>query len=168
MMDLGATVCMRAQPRCDRCPLAGDCRALALGLQNELPSPRPRKALPVRRTRMLIAVNGEGAVLLERRAPTGIWGGLWSFPELAGNESAQEWIEMRLGCRAGTPEEWPALRHSFTHFHLDILPLLVRVAVVAGSVMERPGFVWYKEGTPVALGLASPVRSLIAQLDGTR
>src|SRR4029077_15864311 len=82
MMDLGATVCTRARPVCERCPLASDCRAFELGRQSELPAPRPRKQLPVRRTRMLIAVNDEGAVLLEQRAPSGVWGGLWSFPEL--------------------------------------------------------------------------------------
>src|SRR4030095_13199145 len=113
MMDLGATVCTRSRPGCDRCPLADECSARALWRQHELPAPRPRRSLPVRCTRMLIAVNAERAVLLERRAVTGVWGGLWSFPELAGEESAQQWIERRLGCRAGVPEEWPVLRHTF-------------------------------------------------------
>jgi A/G-specific adenine glycosylase len=166
MMDLGATVCTRSRPGCDRCPLADECSARALGRQHELPAPRPRRSLPVRCTRMLIAVNAERAVLLERRAVTGVWGGLWSFPELAGEESAQQWIERRLGCRAGVPEEWPVLRHTFTHFHLDIVPLLARVAAAPAAVMERPGLVWYKKDAPVALGLATPVRALIARLDG--
>jgi A/G-specific adenine glycosylase len=168
MMDLGATVCTRSRPACDRCPLGDDCVARAVGRQHELPTPRPRKSLPVRRARMLIAINADGAVLLERRAPAGIWGGLWSFPELGGDEGAEAWIERRLGCRAGAAEEWPALRHSFTHFHLDIVPIVAHVGGGTSRVMEHPGFVWYKEDAPVALGLASPVRSLITQLDGRR
>jgi A/G-specific adenine glycosylase len=168
MMDLGATVCMRTRPGCERCPLADGCSARVLGRQHELPAPRPRKSLPVKRTRMLIAINAEGAVLLERRAVTGVWGGLWGFPELADGERAEDWMERRLGCRGGSPQEWPVFRHTFTHFHLDIVPLIARVAAGAVCVMEGQGHVWYKEGAQVALGLASPVRALIARLDGKR
>jgi A/G-specific adenine glycosylase len=168
MMDLGATVCTRVRPACEHCPLDVDCRARALGRERELPAPRPRKKLSVRRTRMLIAVNDEGAVLLEQRAPTGVWGGLWSFPELQDEETAEEWLRRRLGCRGGDPLEWPVLRHTFTHFHLDIVPLLARVPAAPAGVMEPPGFVWYKDDASLALGLATPVRSLIAQLDGTK
>jgi len=168
MMDLGATVCVRVRPSCERCPLEADCRARLLGRERELPAPRPRKQLPVRRARMLIAVNDEGAVLLEQRAPAGVWGGLWSFPELQEEETAAEWLQRRLGCRGGDPLEWPVLRHTFTHFHLDIVPLLARVPAAPASVMEQPGFVWYKDDARLALGLATPVRSLIAQLDGTK
>jgi A/G-specific adenine glycosylase len=114
---------------------------------------------------MLIAVNDDGAVLLERRAPAGIWGGLWSFPEL-GEESADAWIARRLGCRAAEPDVWPVLRHTFTHFHLDIVPLHTRVGADGCRVMEGPGLVWYKERAAPALGLAAPVRSLMARLHG--
>jgi A/G-specific adenine glycosylase len=168
MMDLGATVCTRGRPACARCPLAADCRALALGRERELPAPRPRKPLPVRRTRMLIAVNDEGAVLLAQRAPAGLWGGLWSFPELEDEDSVAGWLQRKLGCGGDDSIEWPVLRHTFTHFHLDIVPLLARVPAVPAGVMEQPGFVWYKNDTPLALGLAAPVRSLIARLDGTK
>jgi A/G-specific adenine glycosylase len=166
MMDLGATVCTRARPACERCPLAEGCVALREDRRDALPSPRPRQVLPVRRARMLIAVNDDGAVLLERRAPTGVWGGLWSLPEL-GEETAGAWIARRLGCRADEPREWPVLRHTFTHFHLDIVPLHARVGAEAAGVMESPGLVWYKERESRALGLAAPVRSLLAKLPGT-
>ena len=122
MMDLGATVCTRTRPACQRCPLAEGCHARAVARQHELPAPRPRRRLPVRSARMLIAVSSEGAVLLEQRSPTGVWGGLWSFPELDGEERAEEWLRRRLGCDARTLETWPSLRHTFTHFHLDIVP----------------------------------------------
>jgi A/G-specific adenine glycosylase len=164
MMDLGATVCTRGRPACERCPVSADCRAHALGRERELPAPRPRKALPVRSTRMLIAVTEEGAVLLEQRPPSGVWGGLWSFPELGEREGAEEWLHRRLGCGVRSLQPWPSLRHTFTHFHLDIQPLLARVAAAPSAVMEGSRLVWYNEEAPAMLGLAAPVRTLISRL----
>jgi A/G-specific adenine glycosylase len=116
---------------------------------------------------MLIAIDGEGAVLLEQRAASGVWGGLWSFPELAGAEHAAEWIARRLGCAARAVEEWPSLRHSFTHFHLDIVPVLARLAAQPARVMEGARFLWYKEPGPAQVGLAAPVRELLARVERT-
>jgi A/G-specific adenine glycosylase len=81
MMDLGATVCTPRRPRCEMCPLAEGCAARQQGRVAELPASKPRRDLPVRTTRMLLLRTMDGEVLLERRPPAGIWGGLWSFPE---------------------------------------------------------------------------------------
>jgi A/G-specific adenine glycosylase len=67
------------QPRCEDCPLNGDCLALAEGREAELPQRKPRKSTPLRHTVFVIVRDPRGRVLLERRPPAGIWGGLWSF-----------------------------------------------------------------------------------------
>ena len=74
LMDLGATVCTRANPRCDACPVAADCVARSDDSIGKFPAPRPRKLLPQRRTQMLVLLHAN-EVLLEKRASTGLWGG---------------------------------------------------------------------------------------------
>ena len=81
-MDLGATVCTRTRPACLLCPLEKGCEAHMLGLETRYPIPKPRKAIPQKRTLMPMLANGDGAILLYRRPSTGLWGGLWSLPEL--------------------------------------------------------------------------------------
>ena len=91
IMDLGATVCKRGKPNCSVCPVANDCRALALGLEKQLPHAKPKKILPVKDTCMLAITNENADVLMQRRPNHGIWGGLWSLPEFANEESALAW-----------------------------------------------------------------------------
>ena len=93
IMDLGATVCARRRPACTLCPLNQDCGAARSGRQHLLPAPRPRRVRPVRKARCLVVESSSGGVLLQRRPPQGIWGGLWSFPELDETEGAAQWCE---------------------------------------------------------------------------
>ena len=161
IMDLGATLCTRAKPACDRCPLQSLCLARARGLQSQLPTPRPTaRERRLERTHMLMAVDDEGSVLLARRPVRGLWGGLYSLPEFTGPEAAAAWATERLGIADPVVEELPMLRHSFTHFDLEIIPLRVRVHAPASSVAEE-GYVWYNSRAPAKLGLAAPVAALI-------
>ncbi len=162
VMDLGATICVRRQPRCQSCPLEPGCEARRRGRQAELPEPRPQKLRPVRNTRMLLAVR-EQAVLLERRPTRGIWGGLWSFPELDTHTSAADWVREKLGC-AGIADEWPVFRHSFTHYHLDITPIRVMLREQPSLVMDGSRWVWYNTGSPERIGLAAPVSRILEAL----
>ncbi|MFP5507171.1 MAG: A/G-specific adenine glycosylase [Gammaproteobacteria bacterium] len=165
MMDLGATVCTRARPRCGECPLADSCAAQAAGNPRDYPGAKPRRATPVRATHMLLVRNGTGEVLLQQRPPQGIWGGLWSFPEVAAADEVGGWCERVLGRRAGRVQAWPALRHTFSHFHLDITPWLVDLGDNrAGAVMEGPPTVWYNTRTSDPRGLAAPVLRLLERL----
>lgn len=129
LMDLGATLCGRSRPRCGDCPLAGTCVARRDGRQAELPSSKPRPAMPERSATFILVSNGHG-VLVERRPPTGIWGGLLVPPE--GDPAT---ILPALGLAGAACEPLPEFRHSFTHFRLTIRPLLCRVApgLVAGE-----------------------------------
>ncbi|CAN5216996.1 A/G-specific adenine glycosylase [soil metagenome] len=164
LMDLGATVCTRGRPRCDACPLEAVCTAHAAGCETDYPSPRPRRRRPVRRTRVVLAVDGEGAVLLERRAAQGIWGGLWALPEIGDDGDASAWCATRFGSAPDAVEEWPPVRVVFTHFELDIRPALVRVAAAPAQVLEPDRWVWYNTTTPATLGLPAPVARLIARI----
>src|SRR5215469_9611766 len=122
IMDLGATLCTRTQPRCGDCPVSADCRAHARKRETRFPSPRPRQALPVKQTRMLL-VRQADTVLLERRPPAGLWGGLWGFPEIAADADPRHWCRARFGAAPEAVRPRPRLRHTFSHFHLDIEPV---------------------------------------------
>ncbi len=165
MMDLGATVCVRRRPLCAACPLAQTCVARAAGTQESLPTPRPRRTRPSRRTCMLVAIRGGQFVLLERRPPQGIWGGLWGLPEFATPDAAVEWSTRELRSDVGSRATLAPLDHAFTHFDLRIEP--IRIECTAESrVMEPERYVWYNAAAPQALGLPAPVKSLIDSVFG--
>ena len=164
IMDLGATVCTRSRPQCAGCPVATGCIACAEGRQGELPTPRPKKTLPEREVVMLMALNPAGEVLMIRRPPSGIWGGLWAFPEFETEAAALTWAEAQVGSRNGVPQPWELLSHTFSHFRLHITPLLLRVENPAKGVMEADGQVWYNTSLSPPGGLATPVKRLIERL----
>lgn len=163
MMDLGALVCTRTQPGCLLCPLSDDCRASAAGAETDYPESRPARALPVRETRMLLLEAEQGGVLLERRPPTGIWGGLWSLPEIDPDRDTAAHCRDVLGVRVSEPESWPRFRHTFSHYHLEIEPVRTRVLGDAGAAMTGAERVWYKNDSRLDGGLAAPVRRLLDQ-----
>jgi A/G-specific adenine glycosylase len=163
IMDLGATLCRRSKPACAQCPVAPGCAAQRQGRQADFPGPRPRRARPLRHARMLLLLDPEGAVLLERRPPHGIWGGLWCPPEL-GEASAAEWAERALGATIERGEPLPKVRHGFSHFELEIEPVPARLAGKTPAVMEPGRWVWYNARSPARLGLAAVVGRLITAL----
>ncbi len=161
VMDLGATVCTRTKPACGRCPLESLCVAPARGIEDSLPGPRPRRgARRVERTHMLLAVRDDASVLLERRPAAGLWGGLWGLPQFADTAGAAGWSRKHLRLRSARFRAGETVRHSFTHFDLDIVPLELRVPG-PGVVMDGEGYVWYNSRAPAKLGLAAPVAALI-------
>lgn len=167
IMDLGATLCRRARPACDACPVARGCVARRLGRQADFPGPRPKRARPLRHTRMLLLADTEGAVLLERRPPHGIWGGLWCPPEL-GEETAAAWTGRVLGVAPESTRALAPVRHGFTHFELEIEPWSARVAAAPPALMEPGRWVWYNARSPARVGLAAVVSRLIAALADSR
>lgn len=159
MMDLGATLCTRSKPSCLLCPLQQGCEARALNLTDRLPSPRPKKVLPVKQTLMLLIRNEEGEILLQQRPPSGIWGGLWSLPEVADLRDAPATLGITLDDAATQVLE--PLRHTFSHYHLDITPARVALKDPTNSVMEGPPALWYNVDQPANIGLAAPVKRLL-------
>lgn len=159
MMDLGATLCTRSKPSCLLCPLERSCEAHLLGLEIRYPVPKPRRAIPQRRTLMPMLANREGAILLYRRPSSGLWGGLWSLPELDDLADIQHLVAQHA-LQQGATEPLPGLVHTFSHFQLAIEPWLVHVDQTAGHVAEAD-WLWYNLATPPRLGLAAPVKKLL-------
>jgi len=164
MMDLGATLCTRSKPACGICPLNDDCLALREGSPARYPGKKPPKVLPVKTAQMLIIRDTDGHVLLEKRPPTGIWASLWIFPQLETGADALMHCRDRLHLDAELVEHWQDYRHTFSHYHFDIAPLVLRVARPAAQVMEAGRFLWYNLDEPAAVGLAAPVLKLLGKL----
>lgn len=161
LMDLGATVCVRGQPACARCPMAEHCVARREGRQGSLPTARPRKAVPERRACFVLALDGE-RVWLERRPPKGIWGGLLVPPE--GEPDA---VLARLGLQALSAEAWPPFVHVFTHFRLTLEPVLCAVSPAAG-VGEGAGGQWLPLAKAGEAGVPAPIAKLLTQVASAR
>ena len=159
MMDLGATLCTRSRPSCLLCPLRDGCKAHLLGRETAFPEPKPRKALPQKRTLMPILANRDGAILLYRRPSSGLWGGLWSLPELD-DLAALDPLAERHALQLEDRRELPGLTHTFSHFQLAIEPWLIRVKTAPDAVAEAD-WLWYNLATPPRLGLAAPVKTLL-------
>jgi len=154
IMDLGATLCRRRAPDCRACPVASDCKAFQRNLQHELPTPRPTRELPERASQYLIARDGSARVLLVRRPPSGIWGGLWCLPEVGDVDFE-------------TLEALPAphgIRHVFTHFALHMSFEHARVGEASANVSEAPGCAWFTLEQALVAGLPQPVRKVLQTL----
>jgi A/G-specific adenine glycosylase len=163
LMDLGATLCVRGKPDCVRCPFASDCVANVDGRQRELPGARPKKVVPTRKTWMLVLKDGD-SILLEKRPPTGIWGGLWSLPEAA-DEAALALVAQSLGGDEKLHRLAP-FSHTFTHFKLDIEPRLGE-ARDGPRDMRNAETVWAPLARIDAYGVPAPVRKLLDALTGS-
>jgi A/G-specific adenine glycosylase len=162
MMDLGATLCTRSKPSCLLCPLQPQCGAFTQGKTDKLPAPRPKKVIPVKQTLMLMIRNDAGEVLLYQRPPSGLWGGLWSFPQVQDLRDSHG--ETGLKIDADNAEALAPLRHTFSHFHLDITPVLARLKSPTECVMEGSPLLWYNLEQPQSVGLAAPVKKLLQKL----
>ncbi len=163
IMDIGATLCVRSKPKCAVCPVAIDCVALAQGRVSEYPGKKPKKEKPVKSAFLLLVQAPNGDILLEQRPPTGIWGGLWCLPEQPTSIDLDEYVDQQFGKVRGM-EEWPQWRHTFSHYHLDIQPVLVKLDKRPRQIMEANKVIWYNVRKPATVGLAAPVRVLLERL----
>ncbi|TCT21544.1 A/G-specific adenine glycosylase [Thiobaca trueperi] len=168
MMDLGATLCTRSRPDCDRCPVAVSCLARAQGRQRDLPASRPRQSLPERSCLMLLAINPAGEILLERRPPSGIWGGLWSLPETTADTEPGVWCLARLGVAPLGVEMFAPRRHTFSHFSLTIQVAQVRLDGFPVGIADRDDQRWLNPSGLQALGLPAPVKAILDSLNAAR
>jgi A/G-specific adenine glycosylase len=160
LMDLGATLCTRSRPQCAACPVHGDCVAFQRGWVGALPAPRPRKRLPHKRTLMLVLTRA-GEVLLEKRPPSGIWGGMWCLPEAVRKADVAALCLKRFGAHVLEAEELPTIAHGFTHFKLDIRPLRLRVSALAPQASE-PGMMWLPLEEARGAAIPAPVRRILS------
>lgn len=162
IMDLGATICTRSKPLCMACPLARDCVARSTDTVALLPTPKPKKILPVKSVIFLLLQNQQQQIFLEKRPPVGIWGGLWSLPEFDTMKAAQDWcLEQNLMMLS--QQRLPTLRHTFSHYHLDYSPLVVQTQSPINFVAEAKQAFWYNAESIAQLGLATPIKQLLQQ-----
>jgi A/G-specific adenine glycosylase len=164
MMDLGALVCVRSRPACQGCPLAQGCQARAQGNPAAYPGPKPKKTIPVKATRMMILRDRQGRILLQKRPPSGIWGGLWSLPECPAEADPGQWCREQVGCEIGPQQALPQRRHSFSHFHLDIQPIHACIKNPTRRVMDGDEWVWYNLWQPDNRGLAAPIARILREM----
>jgi A/G-specific adenine glycosylase len=164
MMDLGSMICTRSNPLCDECPVSNRCVALAKDDISQYPGRKQKKKLPVRSVQLLLLQNEQGRVLLQQRPTAGIWGGLWSFPELPVGEDIQHWCLVNIGSMSGKAIDLPARRHTFTHFHLDIQPKHILLEKPGYQVLDGDHYVWYNLVQPDERGLAAPVKRLLEEI----
>jgi A/G-specific adenine glycosylase len=166
MMDLGALVCTRSKPACHHCPLANKCLALEYDRVGTLPIPKPKKDKPTKETHFCILQIPDGRVFLEQRPQSGIWGGLYSFPEFLNIDS----VEHYLAEQGVTPIQFsqqPSFRHTFSHYHLNITPVLVQIPEEVAQVQDR-STVWFNPHLSLdeeqSIGLPTPVTQLLKKI----
>ena len=166
-MDLGATLCTRARPACARCPFAADCVARRDDRVAELPAKKPRAALPRRSARVAVIRHGT-AVLVERRPPSGIWGGLLALPEIpADSADAHAWVAQRFGLQCNAGAALAPLTHAFTHFVLELQPLQLNLAPTAttpAAVADDGALQWLALDALADAALPTPVRRILTAL----
>ena len=163
IMDLGATVCTRSKPKCPECPLQSSCLALQQRRVDELPTAKPRKTVPVKQSIFIIAINDDKQILLEKRAPTGIWGGLWSVPELANDAELDDWL-LGKSISISNKQNLKVRRHTFSHYHLDYQPIVLHVKNPINNVLEPEKTLWYKHQQTKNIALPAPVKQLFDEI----
>jgi len=163
-MDLGAMVCTRHSPGCLLCPLNADCLALAQGRVDQLPTPKPAKALPERQKIAWLLLDVKGRVLLQRRPPVGIWAGLWSLPEADNEIEADAWLSRHIQSTTNTQPLSPIL-HTFSHYRLTLRPWQQHPVALAPAISDNDELRWVTRKALPDYGIPAPVRTLLeAQL----
>ncbi|WP_298444848.1 A/G-specific adenine glycosylase [uncultured Ferrimonas sp.] len=160
MMDMGAMICTRTKPKCDRCPVAASCQARLTHRIADFPGKKPKKDKPAKRGMLLVLLH-DNQIYLEKRPPSGIWGGLWCMPQFD-NDTALERYLANLPL-AAEPEPLAAFRHTFSHYHLDIEPMVALLTHKPNRVAEQQGD-WYALGEQHSIGLAAATEKILAQL----
>lgn len=190
MMDLGATLCTRSKPKCETCPLQSRCLAFASGRQNELPHKKPKKTIPNKYTTVIIPVLYE-RVLMTKRPEEGIWGGLWWFGGefTPAPQKVEEFptVYTVLGEQFSvvSTDMLPEFKHTFSHFHLHIKPVILYLTVDKVSKAglsdpmpnmplgdltsmwtgdEQPNQQWVDYRHPADIGLCKPALTIFNQL----
>lgn len=163
LMDLGATLCKPRRPECSRCPVAADCVARREGRQADWPVRQAARGRRERHAIWLVLLDPLNRVWLEQRPPLGLWGGLWTLPEA---EHAESLLAGLPPLSAG-PEPLPPFRHAFTHYELQVSPMLARLAEPM-SIAAEAGRRWLPlcelDGETASIATPTPVRRLLKEL----
>lgn len=164
MMDIGATICTRTKPDCEVCPVADFCQANKNGTTGEFPHKKPKKEKPVR-TEYWPIVHYQGQLMLNQRPPSGIWGGLYSFNGFEDEQGVKDYCEGK-SWNVKSIQELPEMKHIFTHFQLNIRPVLIVLEDhhYLTSIADSDSSVWYHLQSELSFGVPTPVVKLISKI----
>lgn len=162
IMDFGATNCTSKQPQCIQCPLQTTCLAHLHDVVQTLPTKKPKKVMPVKHQQFLLMHHHEKRIYLEKRPPTGIWGGLWCLPSIDNEENPAHYIETTYQLKPIHINPIMTIKHTFTHFKLYIKAISIETQPQENASFELPGRWFYLEEIR-KLGLAKPVSDIIRQ-----
>jgi len=167
LMDLGATLCTRTKPKCSICPVNNTCEALEQNLVKNLPTPKPRKTIPEKSLTMLVLIH-QNEIMLEKRPSSGIWGGLWSLPEMGMEEIGTEVALSRFGLATEALEPLAVVQHAFSHYKLAIMPQPLlsmggRHIVAQPNPNTRP-HIWLPIQEAIDAAIPTPVRNILLSL----
>lgn len=160
IMDLGATCCTTRNPNCENCPLHTSCLAYLENTVMLYPHKKIKKKLPIKQQQFLLLFNQDNKIYLEKRPPSGIWGGLWCLPSIAIDDCAEQYINHTYTLNVLRTTNILNMRHTFSHFHLDIKALAIEISISENCLMENPGN-WYAAKELNQLGLAKPIIDII-------
>ena len=164
MMDIGAMLCLKSNPKCEACPLKPVCSSYRHHSQAQYPEKKPKRARPQRQTLMLLH-RCDDEILLWRRPPSGIWGGLWSLPEVDDEAAVELWQQSFLSTtRAPKQVQHQLLRHQFTHYSLDISLATIELDARPAQVFDSDNYAWVEIDSISQYGLPTPVRKLLSTL----
>ena len=162
LMDLGATVCTRSKPTCSVCPLSASCGALQEHRVATLPTPKPKKTTPTKKTTMLAILHHQ-QILLERRSEKGIWGGLYSLPEYETDADIRQIIQENFKAEIDAHRVLTPFTHVFTHFKLDIQPHAVEIRFLPKSLPEK--YHWHPLQEALQAAIPTPIRHILQILN---
>jgi A/G-specific adenine glycosylase len=168
IMDLGATVCTRHNPDCCTCPLTLTCFARTIGKQQDFPEKKPKVTMPKHDTVFAIMENDNGEILLEQRPSSGIWGGLWCFPEFSSDLRIEKMIKKKYGFNIKQRKEYKPIKYTFTHFYLTIKPIHIKLQKYKNKEYDTKALTWVSPKTNPSLGLPAPVLSMLVDLNNTK
>lgn len=164
IMDLGATICTRTKPTCESCPLKKQCGAFINQQTTLFPFSKPKKILPVKKIHLLLLINSKKHIWLEQRPASGIWGGLWSFPEFDSAAAITTFCKPFKNAIVDRKTQ-PLRRHTFSHYHLHMVP--IQITVNNTSLPLHQHGLWVNIHKLPSLGLAAPVKQLLIELKDT-
>ena len=109
---------------------------------------------------MLVVIDGDRRLLMQRRGPAGVWAGLWSLPQFESETEAQDWQARHLVDPSPTPLTLAPIAHAFSHYRLNLRPLRMRAVALASRVGDNPDLRWVARTSLAALGIPAPIRTL--------
>ena len=163
IMDLGATCCTNKNPKCFNCPLQQSCLAFQNKLQHAYPTKKIKKQVPLLSQQFLVLINDKGLIYLEKRPPSGVWGGLWCLPALDMERCPLQCIEEHYSLKGKSAESLLEFQHKFSHFHLNIKALSIKISHL-GSQLREPSGSWFALKEIHKLGMAKPTLKILGSL----